>query len=57
MTLHNNLTLGSRDLTYWPSYAMVLNDVMDKFDLKTIEKEFYGRPGPGRQLSGCGSAA
>lgn len=42
MTLHNNPYAGVKGFNYWPSYAMVLNDVMDKFDLKTIGKELLG---------------
>ena len=42
MMLNNNPYSEVKGFNYWPSYAMVLNDVMDRFDLETVKRELKG---------------
>ena len=39
MMLNNNPYSEVKGFNYWPSYAMVLNDVMDRFDLEIVKRE------------------
>ncbi len=57
MMLNNNPYSEVKGFNYWPSYAMVLNDVMDRFDLEIVKRELKGAqnlgascvPGVGQQ--------
>ena len=42
MMLNNNPYSEVKGFNYWPSYAMVLNDVMDRFDLEIVKRELKG---------------
>ena len=42
MFLENNPYQDIRGFNYWPSYAMVLDDVMDRFCPETVERELEG---------------
>ena len=55
MMLNNNPYSEVKGFNYWPSYAMVLNDVMDRFDLEIVKRELKGAQNLGAAY-GCGSA-
>ena len=48
MMLNNNPYSEVKGFNYWPSYAMVLNDVMDRFDLEIVKRELKGAQNLGR---------
>ena len=56
MMLNNNPYSEVKGFNYWPSYAMVLNDVMDRFDLEIVKRELKGAQNREPAAYGCGSA-